>query len=97
MNINTIDFTQGPFTDRWGGYHGYEFIVIVNARGEIIEGFDDHEEHQAEELMDWLNAMHEGQHSPMPSWYKELLQWRAQDAHNVPDSFDDYDEDDIPF
>jgi len=41
--------------------------------------------------------MHEGQHSPMPFWYKELLQWRAQDAHNVPDSFDDYDEDDIPF
>ena len=96
MNTN-IDFALGPFVAQWDNHNGFESVAVVNSKGDVIEGFEEHEENHAEELLDWLNAKHEGGHHPIPFWYKELLQWRAQDAHNVPDNFDDYDQDAIPF
>lgn len=106
MNIYTIDFTQGPFTIEWQSFRGtdHEVVSVISANNEVIEVFDDSDAHLAEELHEWLNIKHEGGHSPMPFWYKDLLEWKAREEARIAailsessQSFDDYAEDDIPF
>ena len=80
MSINAnINFSQGPFTLDYESHPtmDFHFVLVLDRNGKEIDSFEDQDQHKAEELLDWLNNKYEGKRSPMPSFYKSNLEWRA--------------------